>query len=62
MQNHMQIILMNINEVDGKIWISQYAKRQGRHHRGGKGGKSPPKDFKKGEKKKIWGIFMHQSY
>ena len=29
---------------------------------GGKGGKSPPKNFKKGENEKIWGIFMHQSY
>ena len=29
---------------------------------GNKGGKSPPKDFKKGENEKIWGIFMYQSY
>ena len=29
---------------------------------GGQGGKSPPKDFKKGENEKIWGIFRHQSY
>ena len=39
-----------------------YTTSQGRRHGGGKGGKSPPKDFKKGENEKIWGIFMHQGY
>ena len=28
----------------------------------GAGGQKPPKDFKYEKMKKIWGIFMHQSY
>ena len=28
----------------------------------GQGGKSSPKDFKKGKNEKNMGIFMHQSY